>query len=137
MTGYLCYTVGMTITQWSEYPPFTEYEAQQAILEILVQQEFLVSEIEDADTPKDALKVTVQDALEAFQGNCYDDQHDGGAHKEDLILVNRVYQWAGMSELQDNCESIQELPEDKDEDSEEWSEAIMAWEEKWIFSKAE
>jgi hypothetical protein len=121
-------------TEWSQLEPFDAGDAQRAILEVLVDLEFLTSAMDCEDTPKQSLQVTVLGCLEDFQGNCFDDQHDGGAHREDLILVNRIYQWAGQTESQDNCASILELPEDEGEDSEEWSEAIIAWEQKWIFA---
>jgi hypothetical protein len=49
------------------------------------------------DAPRAALaQMTLPAAVDAFIGNCWDDHHDGGEHREDLRLAYRLLEWLGV-----------------------------------------
>jgi hypothetical protein len=80
------------LTWESAFPALTDEVALGMISDIVADLGWLMIEVRAADDP---LGVEVRDALRAFQGGCWDDQHDGGAHKQDLIDVNRIWLWYG------------------------------------------
>jgi hypothetical protein len=94
---------------WDEaFPPLTGETAAAILDEILFDAGFARLAIETAD---DRLAVTIADVLEAFRGNCWDDQHDGGAHRQDLIDVNRLVRYLGDPDGDDLAEVL-DLPGD-------------------------
>jgi hypothetical protein len=96
-------------TTWDEaFPPLTGETAADILGEILFDAGFARLAIETAD---DRLAVTLADVLEAFRGNCWDDQHDGGAHRQDLIDVNRLVRYLGDPDGDDLTEVLA-LPHD-------------------------
>ena len=58
--------------------------------------------------------------LEAFRGNCWDDQHDGGAHRQDLVDVNRLFGYLGAPEIRDDLDDVLALVADDASDEERW-----------------
>jgi hypothetical protein len=74
--------------------------------------------------------------------NLWDDQHEGGAHKDDLIILNRLIEREGGvpyikdvspldGEYVDNPEEVADLPEDAIADTDEWFRLQEEFENKW------
>lgn len=107
------------------YPPLSDEEARQILDRILFGEGegggFMASAIDGVASGQAILDVTVRDALEAFQGNCWDNQHDGGANKGDLIEVNRLFRWLGAPELCDDWEQVDALVPDDAPGEERWA----------------
>lgn len=99
------------------YPGLSVETAGQITCEILVEAGFMRAAIECADN---VAGVTVLDALLAFHGNCWDDQHEGGAHRQDLIDVNRLFGWLSRPDLQDDFDEVHALVGDDTPDEERW-----------------
>lgn len=110
---------------WDAYPPLSDETARLMLHEILFDAGFMLAAIDCADSPAG---VTVLDALEAFRGNCWDDQHDGGAHRQDLIDVNRLFSWLGpiagpaTIALRDPFAEVHGLVSDDAPDDERWAQ---------------
>src|SRR5262252_2378864 len=66
--------------------------------EILIRLGWLEQAISAPDWAAQIRAVTVGDAVEAFRGNCWDDHHDGGEHKFDLLLARKVMLAIGYPE---------------------------------------
>jgi len=83
--------------------------------EILIRLGWLEQAISQPDLPSGIRAVTVGDAVEAFRGNCWDDHHDGGEHKFDLLLARKVMLAIGYPEAEvDSRESIADLEDHSD-----------------------
>jgi hypothetical protein len=76
-------------TTWqTAFPALTDDAAEMILHGILSgPAQAAAIAVQIADNP---LQVTVAGMLDVFRGNCWDDQHDGGAHRQDLIDVNRL-----------------------------------------------
>ena len=99
------------------YPVLTDDTARLILHEILFDAGFMRSAIDCDDSPGG---VTVLDALRSFQGNCWDDQHEGGAHRQDLIDVNRLFGWLRRADLQDELGEVLALVADDAPDDVRW-----------------
>jgi hypothetical protein len=101
------------------YPPLTDEAACLLIRESLVDSEFLWLAIMLPPGGERA-EVTVLDAVTSFQGNCWDDQHDGGAHRRDLVDANRLLGWIGRPDLRDDYADVHSLVSDDAPEPEHW-----------------
>lgn len=105
-------------TGWDDaFPALSDETAALILGEILFGHGFAQSAIDSADN---RLAVTLLDMLEAFRGNCWDDQHDGGAHRRDLIDVNRLLGYLGAPQIRDDLDEVLDLVSDDASDEERW-----------------
>ena len=88
-------------------------QAKQALLGILEAVPGWVF-IEAEDNPTKVANIRVVDVVVAHRDNLWDDQHDGGAHKDDLLEANRLLLWLGYAELCDDYRSWSTLPSDEE-----------------------
>jgi hypothetical protein len=103
---------------WDDaFPALCDETADMILHEILFEQGFAQSAIDCADN---RLAVTLLDMLEAFRGNCWDDQHEGGAHRQDLIDVNRLFGYLDAPEIRDDLDDVLALVADDASDEERW-----------------
>jgi hypothetical protein len=102
------------------YPPLSDETACLVMQEILVDTEFLYLTAVDPPSGERG-EVTLVDAVTTFAGNCWDDQHDGGAHRQNLIDANRLLIWLGRPDLTDDYNDVQSLIGDDVPEPERWA----------------
>ena len=102
-------------TSWEgAYPVMTDETAISILNQILWEAEFVRAAISEAagEGPQRILAVTVKDVLLSFQENCWADQGEGGAHRGDLIHLNRAWAYLGQPQFCDDLDEVLGLPPD-------------------------
>lgn len=93
------------VTEWADaYPVLTDQAATALLADVMFDAGFLHHAMLSADG--DGAEVTVLEIVLGFIGNCWDDQHDGGAHRRDLINANRLLGWLGRDDMQDGLAEV-------------------------------
>jgi hypothetical protein len=87
----------MTIETFETY---TDDRQAHAILEDILAQYAGVA-CDQEDDPTRVANLRVIDILDRYRDNLWDDQGEGGAHKDQILAVNRLFVWMGYPEMCD------------------------------------
>ena len=80
------------------------------VLDQYLENHFLNSE----DNPTKLANIRVIDILESVRENYWDDQYDGGAHKDQLAAINMLFIWMGYPERCNDYDQWDALPSDEE-----------------------
>jgi hypothetical protein len=96
-----------------------EDEAQARANMIDIMEQHLAADV-DSRTSEELADLKLVDVLVSYRDNLWDDQHEGGAHKDHLLAVNQLFIWLGVPDQCDPYEMWAALPADELQDTDAW-----------------